>query len=285
MNTDMDKAKTLCEVKALAAQIRLETLKELDHLGFGHVGGAMSIVETLAVLYGAEMKYDPKNPNWADRDYYVMSKGHAGPALYATLAIKGFFPMDWLNTLNQGGTNLPSHCDRNKTPGIDMTTGSLGQGVSAAVGIAKAVKMDKADNYVYLMVGDGEINEGQVWEGCMFASHHKLDNLVMFVDYNKQQLDGNTKDVLDMGDLVEKFSSFGFNTVMVNGHDVEAIYDAIEAAKAQSGKPTCIVLDTIKGYGCSCAEGVVPNHHVAFKPGQLDADIAKWQAEYERLSK
>jgi len=281
----MDKAKTLCEVKALAAQIRLETLKELDHLGFGHVGGAMSIVETLAVLYGAEMKYDPKNPNWADRDYYVMSKGHAGPALYATLAIKGFFPMDWLNTLNQGGTNLPSHCDRNKTPGIDMTTGSLGQGVSAAVGIAKAVKMDKADNYVYLMVGDGEINEGQVWEGCMFAAHHKLDNLVMFVDYNKQQLDGNTKDVLDMGDLVEKFSSFGFNTVMVNGHDVEAIYDAIEAAKAQSGKPTCIVLDTIKGYGCSCAEGVVPNHHVAFKPGQLDADIAKWQAEYERLSK
>ncbi len=280
----MDKAKTLCEVKALAAQIRLETLKELAHLGFGHVGGAMSIVETLAVLYGAEMKYDPKNPKWEGRDYYVMSKGHAGPALYATLAIKGFFPMEWLNTLNQGGTNLPSHCDRNKTPGIDMTTGSLGQGVSAAVGIAKSLKMDGQSNYVYLMVGDGEINEGQVWEGCMFAAHHKLDNLIMFVDYNKQQLDGNTKDVLDMGDLVEKFSSFGFNTVMVNGHDVEAIYDAIETAKTQPGKPICIVLDTIKGYGCSQAEGVVPNHHIAFKPGQLDADIAKWQAEYDRLS-
>jgi len=280
----MDKAKKLNEVKALAAQIRLETLKELAHLGFGHVGGAMSIVETLAVLYGAVMKYDPANPAWEGRDYYIMSKGHAGPGLYAALAVKGFFPMEWLKTLNQGGTNLPSHCDRNKTPGIDMTTGSLGQGVSAAVGIAKSIKMDNADNYVYLMVGDGELNEGQVWEGLMFASHHKLDNLIMFVDYNKQQLDGNTKNVLDLGDLVAKFTAFGFDTVMVDGHDVEAIYNAIEAGKAKSGKPICIVLDTIKGYGCSCAEGVVPNHHIAFKPGQLDGDIAKWQSEYERLS-
>ena len=280
----MEKAKMMTGLKAFAAQIRCETLKELANLGFGHVGGAMSIVETLAVLYGEEMKIDPKNPKWEDRDWYVQSKGHAGPAIYATLALKGYFPMDWLLTLNQGGTNLPSHCDRNKTPGIDMTTGSLGQGVSLAVGVAAALKMDKKDNRVFLMVGDGELNEGQCWEGAMFASAKKLDNLVMFVDWNKQQLDGNTKDVLDMGDLSAKFSAFGFDTQVVNGHCVEAIYDAIQNTKAVAGKPHCIILDTVKGYGCSAAEGVVPNHHIAFKPGQLDEDIARWQAEYEKLS-
>ena len=275
--------KELIRVKAFAAQIRLETLKELAHLGFGHVGGAMSIVETLAVLYDSQMKYDPKDPRWDRRDWYVQSKGHAGPATYATLALKGFFPMSWLNTLNQGGTRLPSHCDRNQTPGIDMTTGSLGQGVSAAIGVATALKMDGRDNRVYLMVGDGELNEGQVWEGAMFASAKKITNLIWLIDWNKQQLDGNTKDVLDMGDLREKFASFGFAVQQVNGHDVKAIDDAIDAAKAETEKPSGIILDTIKGYGCSAAEGVVPNHHIAFKAGQLDGDIARWQAEYDAL--
>lgn len=275
--------KELTRVKAFAAQVRLETLKELAHLGFGHVGGAMSIVETLAVLYDSQMKYDPKNPRWDGRDWYIQSKGHAGPATYATLALKGFFPMDWLNTLNQGGTNLPSHCDRNHTPGIDMTTGSLGQGVSAAIGVATALKMDKKDNRVYLMVGDGELNEGQVWEGAMFAAAKNISNLIWLVDWNKQQLDGNTADVLDMGDLVAKFASFGFNAVRVDGHDVKAIDDAIDAAKAVTDKPSVLILDTIKGYGCSAAEGVVPNHHINFKPGQLDGDIARWQAEYDAL--
>ena len=275
--------KELIGVKAFAAQIRLVTLKELAHLGFGHVGGAMSIVETLAVLYGSQMKVDPKDPRWDRRDWYIQSKGHAGPATYATLALKGFFPMSWLNTLNQGGTRLPSHCDRNQTPGIDMTTGSLGQGVSAAIGVATALKMDNRDNTVYLMVGDGELNEGQVWEGAMFASAKKITNLIWLVDWNKQQLDGNTKEVLDMGDLREKFASFGFAVQQVNGHDVKAIDDAIDAAKAIKDKPSVIILDTIKGYGCSAAEGVVPNHHINFKAGQLDGDIARWQAEYESL--
>ena len=275
--------KELIRVKAFAAQIRLETLKELAHLGFGHVGGAMSIVETLAVLYDSQMKYDPKDPRWDRRDWYVQSKGHAGPATYATLALRGFFPMEWLDTLNQPGTNLPSHCDRLKTPGIDMTTGSLGQGVSAAIGVATALKMDGRDNRVYLMVGDGELNEGQVWEGAMFASEKKITNLIWLIDWNKQQLDGNTKDVLDMGDLREKFASFGFAVQQVNGHDVKAIDDAIDAAKAETEKPSVIILDTIKGYGCSAAEGVVPNHHIAFKAGQLDGDIARWQAEYDAL--
>ncbi|MGI6336313.1 MAG: transketolase [Clostridiales bacterium] len=275
--------KELIRVKAFAAQIRLETLKELAHLGFGHVGGAMSIVETLAVLYDAQMKYDPKDPRWDRRDWYIQSKGHAGPATYAALALKGFFPMSWLNTLNQGGTRLPSHCDRNLTPGIDMTTGSLGQGVSVALGVAAAFKMDGKDNRVYLMVGDGELNEGQVWEGAMFASAKKIDNLIWFVDWNKQQLDGNTKDVCDMGDLKAKFEAFGFNVQVINGHCVKAIDDAIDAAKAVTDKPSVIILETIKGYGCSAAEGVVPNHHIAFKAGQLDGDIARWQSEYDAL--
>jgi len=276
--------KELTRVKAFAAQIRVETLKELAHLGFGHVGGAMSIVETLAVLYGKQMKIDPANPQWEDRDWYIQSKGHAGPATYATLALKGYFPLEWLNTLNQGGTNLPSHCDRNKTPGVDMTTGSLGQGVSCAIGVAHAIKMDGKSNYVYLMVGDGELNEGQVWEGAMYASAKNINNLIWFVDWNKQQLDGNTEDVLDMGDLQKKFESFGFNAVVVNGHCVKTIDEAIDAAKAVTDKPSVIILDTIKGYGCSSAEGVIPNHHINFKPGQLDEDIARWQAEYETLS-
>ena len=152
------------ELRVFAEEIRVETLKTFQALGFGHVGGAMSVVEALAVLYGGEMKYDPKNPKWVDRDWLVMSKGHAGPVLYTTLAMKGFFPMEELKTLNQGGTNLPSHCDRNKTVGVDMTTGSLGQGVSEALGIALGNRLDKRDSYTYLFVGDGECNEGQVWK-------------------------------------------------------------------------------------------------------------------------
>lgn len=273
----------LHELEIFAATIRLETLKELNHLGFGHVGGAMSIVETLAVLYGEAMRYDPKNPKWDARDWYVMSKGHAGPALYATLALKGFFPMEELLTLNQGGTNLPSHCDRNKTIGIDMTTGSLGQGISTAAGVALGLKLDRKPNTVYLMVGDGELDEGQIWEGAMFASFRKLDNLIMFVDWNKQQLDGNTKDVLDLGDLAPKFESFGFYTQKVDGHDISAIRAAIANAKENKGSPSAILLDTIKGFGCGAAEGIVPNHHIAFKPGQLDVDIARWQNNLDKL--
>ena len=184
------------QLRVFAEEIRVETLHELAHLGFGHVGGAMSIVELLAVLYGGEMKINPADPQWEDRDRLVVSKGHAGPAVYATLALKGYFPKEMLLTLNQGGTNLPSHCDRTKTPGIDMTTGSLGQGMSTAIGVALGNKLKKSDAYTYLILGDGECNEGQVWEGAMFAPHFKLDHLIAFVDYNKQQLDGACDDVM-----------------------------------------------------------------------------------------
>ena len=262
------------KLRVFAEEIRVTTLEAFDTLGFGHVGGCMSVVEVLSVLYGDLMKIDPKNPSWADRDRLVVSKGHVGPAVYATLALKGYFPMEELNTINQGGTKLPSHCDRNKTPGIDMTTGSLGQGYSAAIGIAMGNRMSGSKAYTYLIVGDGELNEGQNWEAAMFSAHYKLDNLIVFVDWNKQQLDGATKDVMDMGDLAKKFDSFGCYAQTVNGHDIKAILEAVENAKNTHGKPSVIILDTIKGKGCTLTEGVVPCHHIAFTKEQMAPALA-----------
>lgn len=274
------------DIRVFAEEIRVETLKEFAHLGFGHVGGAMSIIETLAVLYGSEMHIDPKNPGLETRDKFVMSKGHAGPSLYATLALKGYFPLENLMTLNQGGTTLPSHCDRLKTPGVDMTTGSLGQGISTAIGLALGDRlMGRKDCYTYLMLGDGECNEGQVWEGAMFAAHYKLDHLIAFVDLNKQQLDGKTDDVMYMGDMVEKFKAFDWNTVKVDGHNVDAIKDAIDAAKAQSGKPSMIILDTVKGHGCLLAESMFPCHHIAFTAEQIAPSVEHAEKVLEQARK
>ena len=261
------------DVERFAAEIRLATLEELANLGFGHMGGAMSIVDAIAVLYGGVMNIDPSNPDWEDRDWLVCSKGHAGPTIYATLALEGYFEKEMLMTLNQGGTNLPSHCDRNKTPGVDMTTGSLGQGISTAIGVALGNRLDKRSNWTYLILGDGELDEGQIWEGVLFANHFKLDNLITFVDYNKQQLDGFTKDIMDLGDVAAKFASFGWHAQDIDGHDVSAIYDAIDAAKAAKGKPSVIVLNTQKGKGCCFAEGIVNNHHMAFSKDQCDEAI------------
>jgi transketolase len=270
------------EMEYFALQIRLETLKELAHLGFGHVGGAMSVVETLAVLYGGVMRIDPKNPRWEDRDWLVCSKGHAGPTVYATLALKGYFDKEILLTLNQGGTSLPSHCDRNKTPGIDMTTGSLGQGMSTAIGVALGNRMDKRDNWTYLILGDGELDEGQVWEGALFANHFGLDRLITFVDANKQQLDGFTNDIISLGDIAGKFRSFGWDARRADGHDVAAIEEAIQGAKAAIGKPSVIVLDTAKGKGCSFAEGIVNNHHMAFSKEQGEQAICEVEEQMKQ---
>ncbi len=255
-------------LEKFAAQIRLETLGAITKRGFGHVGGAMSIAEALAALYGSIMRIDPKNPNWEDRDWLVCSKGHAGPALYAALALKGYFDKQILSTLNEGGTILPSHCDRNKTPGIDMTTGSLGQGISTAIGVTLGNRLDNKDSYTYLILGDGELNEGQVWEGILFANHFKLDHLIVFVDYNKQQLDGYTEDIMDTGDILEKFAAFGWHGVKVDGHNPAAICDAVKEAKSKTGKPSVIVLDTFKGKGCTFAEGILDNHHMVVSEEQ-----------------
>ncbi|MDR0386480.1 MAG: transketolase [Treponema sp.] len=259
----MDK-KLLEELKTKAMEIRKLTIEEIGTLGSGHIGGAMSVADVLALLYFHRMKVDPANPRWEDRDQLVVSKGHAGPAVYSTLALKGFFPVDWLKTLNQGGTRLPSHCDRNHTPGVDMTAGSLGQGFSAAMGIALGLRMDRKPCRVYTIIGDGESDEGQIWEAALFAASQKLSNLIAFTDYNKQQLDGYIKDIIDLGDLASKWAAFGWFTQEVDGHDIEALDGAIEQALAQSDKPSMIVMDTVKGKGCSFAEGVEKNHSMAF---------------------
>ncbi|CAH0346487.1 transketolase [Bacillus sp. CECT 9360] len=243
-------------------QIRLLTLKELHHLGFGHYGGSLSIVEALAVLYGEVLNVDPSNPKWEDRDYFILSKGHGGPAYYAALSLKGFFPEDILYTLNQNGTTLPSHPDRNLTPGVDMTTGSLGQGISVAVGVALSHELSGQESYTYTIVGDGELNEGQCWEAFQFAAHHRLNRLVVFVDDNKKQLDGPTKEIIDPLDLVEKFNAFGFFTKRVDGSSLEQIYEAINLGKGQSSKPIAIILDTIKGQGVPYLEQKADNHHM-----------------------
>ncbi|MGI6777790.1 MAG: transketolase [Acetivibrionales bacterium] len=262
------------ELEVFALKIRIETLKEIGNLGFGHLGGAMSIVDTLAVLYGGVMNIDPKNPKWEDRDWLVCSKGHAGPAIYAALALKGYFPIEQLKTLNKPGTSLPSHCDKNLTTGIDMTTGSLGQGSSAAVGIALGNRLDGRKNTTYLILGDGELQEGQVWEAALLAAQQKLDNLIAFVDYNKQQLDGYTKDINDLGDVKAKFESFGWNAREIDGHNVKEIYEAVENAKKAKGKPSVIVLHTVKGKGCCFAEEIVDNHHMTVSGQQMEEALA-----------
>ena len=280
----MQKAEKMKELRVFAQEIRVEALKTIGSLGFGHVGGSMSVVEALAVLYGDVMKVDPKNPHWADRDWCVMSKGHAGPAMYATLGLKGFYPVEQAYTLNQPHTNFPSHTDRTKTPGIDLTTGSLGQGMSTATGAALANKVDGRDNHVFVFVGDGECDEGQVWEAAQFAAHYKLDHLICFVDSNKRQLDGKVDDIMSHGKGIgAKFDAFGWNVIDVaDGNDVEQIYDAVQAAYAITGKPTCIVLNTVKGKGCTFAE---PSGAHSSQPSkeQWDEAIAFAEAELAKV--
>ncbi len=263
----------MTELKKLAHSIRVEEMKCIAARGFGHAGGALSATDCIAALYGKLMKYDAKNPQWSKRDRLVCSKGHAGPALYAALALKGFFPMDWLNTLNINGTNLPSHCDKNKTPGIDATTGSLGQGASVAAGIASSLKLDASDSTVYLILGDGEINEGQVWEMAMFASAKELGNLVAFVDRNKKQLDGTTDEILPLGDIESKFASFGWNAVTIDGSDPDLIAKTVIENRGE--KPLCVVLDTIKGAGVPAIENIEFNHHIVVSKEMLDEALEK----------
>ena len=264
-------------LKQFAKELRITEMDMFGSLGFGHIGGTLSATDLIAVLYGAVMKYDPANPKWQGRDRFVSSKGHAGPGIYSALALKGFFPMEWLNTLNAGGTNLPSHCDKKKTPGIDMTTGSLGQGASLALGMALALKGQ--ENYIYLLMGDGECNEGQVWEMAMSAAHHEVNHLIAFVDYNHKQLDGDTGDILDMGDIRAKFEAFGWYARQVDGNDVEQIYDAIGQAKEQAGnRPSMIVMETVKGKGVKWIEETKLNHHMTITRVQADCAIQELDA-------
>ena len=259
----------LWALKQLSAKIRRDILQMLEKRGYGHLGGSLSIVELMSVLYGKQLRYDPKRPDWEERDMVVLSKGHAGPAWYCALAEQGFFEKDWLYTLNDGGTRLPSHPDRQKTPGVDMTTGSLGQGTSAAAGIATGFRMKGSDQYVYLIVGDGELNEGQCWEAFQYIAHYKLNHCVVIIDENKRQLDGTTKDVMNPFDLEEKMKAFGFHVQRVKGNDEEAIDEAIDQAKSITDKAVCIVLDSIKGAGVPYYEQMEGNHSVKFDNDEI----------------
>jgi len=263
----------LKELEEKAKEIRIKTIDSIGFLGVGHIGGAMSIVELLTILYYRKMNIDPQNPKMEDRDKLVLSKGHAGPALYSTLAQKGYFPEEWLHTLNKGGTKLPSHCDMNMTPGIDMTTGSLGQGLSSSIGLALAMRLDKIDRNVFTIIGDGESQEGQNWEAAMAASQFKLNKLIAFTDYNKMQIDGYTRDIMPIDDLEAKWNSFGWNTVRIDGHDFEALDKAIDEARKSKDKPSMIIMDTIKGKGCTFAEGQLTNHNMAFTYDQAKEAI------------
>lgn len=259
----MDKTE-IRKLKAISAKTRSKVLRMLTWRKYGHLGGALSIIELLTVLYYKEMNHDPGNPNDEERDYLVLSKGHAGAGLYATLASLGYFPEKALFTMNEGGTILPSHPDRLRTPGIDATTGSLGQGTSIAAGLGYALRSDKKDQYVYLICGDGELNEGQCWEAFQFIANYKLNHVIVLIDENKRQLDGYTKDVMNPFDIAGKMRAFGFYTQRVNGREEEDIYTAIENAKKVTDQAVCIVLDTVKGQGVPYFEEMNDNHSVKF---------------------
>ena len=265
------------ELKQRAVDIRCDTIKSIGHLGVGHIGGCLSVVELLTVLYFEAMNVDPQDQKKAGRDRFICSKGHAGPAVYAALANRGYFPKEMLLTLNQGGTNLPSHCDMNRTPGIDMTTGSLGQGFSAAVGVALGSKLEKDGATIYALIGDGESQEGQIWEAAMFAAAKKLDNLIAFTDYNKLQIDDAVAKVNDIAPLEDKWRAFGWNTVNVkDGNDLDEVSEAIAKAKSfrGNGHPTMVILNTRKGCGVKWIEDLgAANHNCPLTEEQADEAI------------
>lgn len=257
MNRDLEK------LKVVANDIRQDIVKMLTESSSGHPGGSLSAVEILTSLYFSEMKIDVKNPRWEDRDRFVLSKGHAAPVLYATLAEKGFFDKKELMTLRKINSMLQGHPNMHDTPGVDMSTGSLGQGISAANGMALAGKMDKKDYRVFALLGDGELEEGQVWEAAMSAAHYKLDNLTAFVDHNGLQIDGKITDVMNPEPIADKFRAFGWNVICVDGHNFNEIFTAIDAAKSFKGKPTLIVAATVKGKGVSFMENQASWHGTA----------------------
>lgn len=277
----MDK-KEIQELKKFACEIRIGTVEAIKSRGFGHIGGTLSMADTLAVLYKKIMKYDPKNPDDPNRDKLVCSKGHAGPAVYATLALCGFFPYEELKTLNQPHTKLPSHCDK-KLAGIDATTGSLGQGTSQAVGIALADKLQGRDAHTFLVVGDGELNEGQCWEAAMFTAGKALTNITWIIDWNKKQLDGTLDEILPAFDFVEKFKSFGFDAKLVPGNDVEALYEAFSAPAKD--KPKAIILDNVKGSGVKAVEETVANHSMQPEAEVFDQWLDALHETLEQIEK
>lgn len=267
---DSKNKKDLCK---LACKIRIGALEGVFSAQSGHPGGSLSIADLLAYLYSKELRVDPKNPQDPSRDRLILSKGHAAPALYSALAQMGFFKLEDLKTLRKLGSHLQGHPSMKSTPGVDMTTGSLGQGISAACGMALGAKLNNSDVRVYCILGDGEIEEGQVWEASMFASHYNLNNLCLFIDNNSLQIDGSVQEVAGLSNIPEKFKSFGFNVLEIDGHDFDQIEYAINQAKNCNSKPSAIVMKTNKGKCVSYMENNVSWHGAA--PNKEQFDIAK----------
>ena len=266
-----------------ANRIRQHIIEGTFNAKSGHPGGSLSAADVITYLYMKEMKVDPDNPKWEDRDRFVLSKGHAAPALYGALAVRGFFPEDEIKNLRKPSSFLQGHPDMKGVPGVDMSTGSLGQGVSCAVGMALAGKVAGKDYRVYSVLGDGEIQEGQVWEAAMFAAHKKLSNLTIFIDNNNLQIDGTMEEVNSPYPIPEKFQAFGWNTVEIDGHDFDQIEDAIAQAKSVKDKPTAVIMHTVKGKGVSFMENQVGWHGVAPNAEQYENAMKELNAQYDAL--
>ena len=266
------------ELALKAAQVRLNILEAVHAASSGHPGGSLSIAEVITYLYNKEMKVDPKNPKWADRDRLVLSKGHTAPALYAIIAEQGFFPREELKKLRQIDSFLQGHPDMKHTPGVDMTTGSLGLGISAACGMALAAKIDGKDYRTYTILGDGETEEGQVWEAAMFAAHYKLDNLCVIVDWNGLQIDGPIAEVMNPAPHDKKFEAFGFHVISIDAHDFDQIEAALAEARTVKGKPTAIIMTSVKGKGVSFMENQCGWHGSAPNDEQYAQAVAEIKA-------
>ena len=271
------------ELKRISANIKLGALEAVFSASSGHPGGSLSISDILSYLYFEEMNIDPRDPKKADRDRFVLSKGHTAPALYAALAERGYFPREDLKTFRHIDSYLQGHPDMKGTPGVDMTTGSLGLGFSAACGMALSAEISGESYRVYSVLGDGESEEGQVWEAAMFAAHKKLDNLCIFLDYNGLQIDGPISEVNDPSPLDSKFEAFGWNVLVIDGHDIEAIDSAVKAAKACKGKPTAIICRTVKGKGVSFMENSVKWHGSAPNEEQYKQAVSEINSYIDSL--
>ena len=273
------------QLKIKACKIRMGVIEGTYHAHSGHPGGSLSIADVLAYLYEAEMNLRPEEPKWEDRDRFVLSKGHCAPALYAALAERGYFDKSELQSLRHTGAMLQGHPDMKGTPGVDMSTGSLGQGISAADGMALSAKINQKDYRVYTVLGDGEIEEGQVWEAAMFAAAKKLDNLVAVIDNNNLQIDGPITEVNSPYPIPEKFAAFGWNVIEIDGHDFAQIEAAFDSAKSVKGKPTAIVMKTTKGKGVSYMENQVGWHGTAPNEEQYHQAMNELQTQLEQLQK
>ena len=278
----MDK-KRVTELSIIANNVRKHALTAVYSAASGHPGGSLSVADVLTLLYFEVMNVDPKNPKMEDRDRFVLSKGHTAPALYGVLAEKGFIPKEDIKTFRNVNSYLQGHPDMNKVPGVDMSTGSLGQGVCAANGMALAGKLDKKDYRVYAILGDGELEEGQVWEAAMFAPHYKLDNITIFVDFNGLQIDGDISKVMSPLPIDEKFKAFGWNVVVIDAHNYDEIKEAIKIAKSTKGKPTAVIAKSVKGKGVSFMENEASWHGAAPNKEQYEQAVSELDAHLKEL--